>query len=288
MNKSEKIKTIKEIGDQLKSEEWGLIDLTLKQFGFPTSDTFNGEKFDYVIGSLENAEDENLSELASHLNISFDSLESDLQPDFWKSGYLRLFISHLATDKKTAQELKNRLEKYSISGFVAHSDIEPTKEWQNEIEIALRTCDALVALMVKGFHKSKWTDQEIGLVLGRDLLIIPVRMGEDPYGFIGKFQAISYTDIPTLAETIFNSLNKNKKTNKKLADSLMYKFENSDSFADAKYNIELIEKLEYWDKKLIRRLKNAKENNSQISHSFGVPERIKSLINRIEKKKYGT
>ena len=289
MNRSEKIKTIKEIGDQLKNEEWGLIDLTLKQFGFPTSDTFTGEKFDYILVSLENAEDDNLSELAAHLNINnLDSLESDLEPDFWKSGYLRLFISHLATDKKRAKELKNALEKYSISGFVAHSDIEPTKEWQNEIEMALRTCDSMVALMVKGFHNSKWTDQEIGLVLGRDLLIIPVRMGEDPYGFIGKFQAISFTDISTLSETVFNSLLKNKKTNKKLANSLMYKFENSDSFAEAKNNIGLIEKVEYWDKKLIRRLKKAKENNSQILHSFGVPRRVKSLVSSIEKGKYGT
>jgi len=289
MNRSEKIKTIKEIGDQLKNEEWGLIDLTLKQFDFPTSDSFTGEKFDYIMGSLNNADDDNLSELAAHLEINnIDYLESELKPDFWKSGYLRLFISHLASDKKRAKELKNNLEKYSISGFVAHSDIEPTKLWQNEIEMALRTCDAMVALMVKGFHKSKWTDQEIGLVLGRDLLIIPVRMGEDPYGFIGKFQAISFSDIPALSETIFNSLLKNKKTNKKISNSLMYKFENSDSFADAKSNIGLIEKVEYWDKKLIRRLKNSKENNSQIAHSFGVPERIKSLLSRIEKGKYGT
>ncbi len=45
MNRSEKVKTIKEIGDQLKNEEWGLIDLTLRQFEFPTSDSFTGEKF---------------------------------------------------------------------------------------------------------------------------------------------------------------------------------------------------------------------------------------------------
>ena len=61
MNRSEKVKTIKEIGDQLKNEEWGLIDLTLRQFEFPTSDSFTGEKFDYIMGSLENAEDDNLT-----------------------------------------------------------------------------------------------------------------------------------------------------------------------------------------------------------------------------------
>ncbi len=232
--------------------------------------------------SLENAEDDKLSELAAHLNINnIDSEKFALKPSFWKSEYLRLFISHLASDKKRAEELKNSLEEYSISGFVAHSDIEPTKKWQDEIEIALRTCDAIVALMVKDFHKSKWTDQEIGFALGRDLLIIPVKMGDDPYSFIGKFQAISFTDIPTLSEKIFNSLLKNKKTNKKMSNALMYKFENSDSYAEARNNVGLIERIEYWDKKLIRRLKKAKENNSQISYLFGVPERIESLMKRI-------
>jgi len=284
MTPSEKIKTIKEISNNLSKEEWSLIDLTLKQFKFPVSETFNGERFDYVMQHIQEGDDTNLIDLASHLDIEINSIESDLNPVFWKDGYINLFISHLATDKTNAQDLKDKLEKYAISGFVAHSDIKPTKEWQNEIELALRTCDSMVALMIKGFHESKWTDQEIGLALGRDLLIIPVRMGQDPYGFIGKFQAITFKDIGTLAENIFESLLKNKKTSKKMAYSMVYKFENSDSFADAKKNIGLVEKIEYWDKKLIERLKKSKENNSQISGSFGVPGRINSLLYNLENK----
>jgi len=286
---SEKIKLIKGISINLSAEEWSLIDLTLKQYNFPTTEMFNGNKFDYVLQQIENGDAENLINLASHLDIKTDSdnsnsPKSELNPTFWKDGYFKLFISHLAIDKVNAQQLKVKLEKYGISGFVAHSDIEPTKEWQNEIELALRTCDSLVALMIPGFHESKWTDQEIGLALGRDLLIIPVRMGQDPYGFIGKFQAIKFTDTKVLAEDIFNSLLKNKKTNKKISFAVMYKFENSDSFVEAKTNLNLIDKIEYWDKKLIRKLKSAEGNNSQITHSFGVPERLKSLIRKIEKK----
>lgn len=278
MTPSGKIKLIKEISVNLCKEEWSIIDLTLKQFNFPISDIFNGEKFDYILQQIQDGDDININNLASHLDIEIDSLESELNPTFWKDGYIRMFISHLASDKINAQNVKDKLEKYAISGFVAHTDIEPTKEWQNEIELALRTCDSLVALMIPGFHESKWTDQEIGIVLGRDLFIIPVKMGQDPYGFIGKFQAIAFSDIDELSEEIFNSLLRNKKTSKKMAYSIMYKFENSDSFLEAKRNMELVENIEYWDHKLIERLKKSKDNNSQISHSFGVPNRINSKL----------
>lgn len=285
---SEKIKLIKEISNNLSTEEWSLIDLTLKQFDFPTTEEFSGNKFDYILLHIQNGEDDNLLNLAYHLDVKTGSnesilSESELNPIFWHDGYFKLFISHLASDKSNAQILKDRLERYGISGFVAHSDIEPTKEWQIEIEMALRTCDSLVALMIPGFHDSKWTDQEIGLALGKDLLIIPVRMGQDPYGFIGKFQAITFTNHTVLAEDIFNSLLKNEKTSKKMAFAVMYKFENSQSFSEAKTNLNYVEKIEYWDKKLIRRLKSAEGNNSQISNSFGVPGRLKSIIKKVDK-----
>ena len=45
--------------------------------------------------------------------------------------------------------------------------------------------------MTETFHDSDWTDQEVGFAFGRGVPIISVRMGKDPYGFIGKFQALS-------------------------------------------------------------------------------------------------
>ena len=51
--------------------------------------------------------------------------------------------------------------------------------------------DPLVALMTDGFHDSHWTDQEVGFAFGRGVPIIAVKLGRDPYGFVGKFQALS-------------------------------------------------------------------------------------------------
>lgn len=283
MTASERVNLIKEIAASLSTDDWSLIDLTLKQFNFPTSDTFNGERFQYLLTYLEKGKDIDISSLAVHLNLKVSKQDSELSPGFWREGYFKLFISHLSSEKIRANSIKDILENYSISGFVAHTDIEPTKEWQNEIELAIRTCDALLALMTPEFHESNWTDQEIGIAIGRDLLIIPARLGRDPYGFIGKYQAISQTRDDFIAEELFLSLVKNKKTTKKISYSMMTKFENSNTYAEAKKNIGIVKKLEYWDDKLIARLKQCAENNSQIRESFGVSGSIALLLDTIYK-----
>ena len=102
----------------------------------------------------------------------------------------RMFISHIAIHKDKATRLKSCLIRYSIDGFVAHEDIEPTLEWQVEVEKALRTMDAFLAIHTIGFAKSIWTQQEIGYAVGRGVKIISLQMGEDPTGFISKHQAL--------------------------------------------------------------------------------------------------
>ena len=67
----------------------------------------------------------------------------------------------------------------------------PQKAWQDEIENALFSMDAFVALMTPEFHDSLWTDQEVGVAIGRGVPIIAIKLGTNPYGFIGKFQALS-------------------------------------------------------------------------------------------------
>lgn len=121
-----------------------------------------------------------------------------------KEGY-RVFLSHKNEVKKETAELKEKLKIFGISGFVAHEDIHPTKEWQNEIENALFSMDAFVTLMTERFHESDWTDQEVGVAFGRGIPIICVKLGRDPYGFIGKFQALScpWSEAPKEIVKIF-------------------------------------------------------------------------------------
>ncbi len=119
----------------------------------------------------------------------------------WKGDAFRLFLSHKTAVKRQTAELKNRLSEYGVSCFVAHEDIYPTKEWQEEIENALASMDGFAAILTSDFHDSLWTDQEVGYALARGVPMIAVKLGKDPYGFIGKFQALP-CDWSTAAEGI--------------------------------------------------------------------------------------
>jgi hypothetical protein len=117
----------------------------------------------------------------------------------WGDSGFRVFLSHKTEVQKQTAALKESLKLYGIASFVAHEDIAPTKEWQNEIETALESMDAFVALLTENFHESLWTDQEVGYAIARGVPIIAVRMGRDPYGFIGKFQGLpcTWADAPS-------------------------------------------------------------------------------------------
>src|SRR5262245_59288574 len=103
----------------------------------------------------------------------------------------RLFLSHTNDQKDFVAEVQQSLRAFAIEGFVAHRDIEPTREWIVALEKALDDCHALAAFLSPTFHQSKWTDQEVGYCLGRRTLIIPVQLGMAPYGFIERFQAVA-------------------------------------------------------------------------------------------------
>ena len=141
-------------------------------------------------------------------------------PQKWRySSDLRLFISHVSQHNDKATRLKNCLASYGISGFVAHDDIKPTLDWQSEIERALKTMDAFLAIHTVGFSKSIWTQQEIGFALGRGVKVISFRMGEDPTGFISKHQALARRGrtAEQIAEEVNDILADDPKTSVRLA-----------------------------------------------------------------------
>jgi TIR domain len=116
-----------------------------------------------------------------------------VEPDvegIWTPDRLRVFLSHVHALRSEATELANVLESFHCSCFVAHVQIEPSQDWRDVIERALRTCHALAAYVTPDFHGSLWTDQEVGWALGRGVPVIPISAGVQPYGFFGAIQAI--------------------------------------------------------------------------------------------------
>jgi hypothetical protein len=279
-----RVKLLTAVANHLAAEEWPIIDLTLDQFGLSTTESWSGTKVGYIIEIAKNGNDDTITGLAEHCGIPVEHgvVQPNVQAAFWKPDHFRLFLSHLATHKKFTSELQQALEHYGITAFVAHKDINPTAEWQNEIELALSTCDGLLALLHPGFHVSNWTDQEIGFVMGRAMPVFSITLGETPYGFIGKTQAfngIGKTAV-VLAREIFDALRKNKQTQDKMAEIVVSLFENSGSFDAAKAGMTYLEELTVWKHGFAKRIKEAAENNSQISFAWGVPERVAALLKK--------
>lgn len=284
LSASQRITLIKEIANRLADEGWSLIDLTLSQFGFQTSSSWSGNSHNYVLEHVGIGEDSRLLELAQHLGYTFEQpgISTVADPTFWRPEHLRVFISHLSTHRAFTAELQAALLEHGISSFVAHNDIEPTLEWQTEIETALRTCHSLVALLHPNFHASNWTDQEIGYVMGRGAPVFSVRLGQDPYGFIGRFQGFNGIGKSStqLALELFNTYRSHKQTREQLAKGVLATFESSASFAQAKRNIGLLELVEHWDSTFSARAQKAAETNGQIQSSWGVPERVAALVKK--------
>jgi hypothetical protein len=182
----------------------------------------------------------------------------------WNADCYKLFLSHKAEVKKKTSELKEQLELYGVSSFVAHQDILPTKEWQDEIENALASMDAFVALLTDNFHNSDWTDQEVGYALGRGVPMIAVKLGKDPYGFIGKFQALgcNWTDAPF---SIVKLLIKQPR----MLEAYVKAVQNCKSFDQGNALSKLFAYIEGLTNDQTKSLVSAFNENTQLQGSFG-------------------
>ncbi|MDH5387163.1 MAG: toll/interleukin-1 receptor domain-containing protein [Gammaproteobacteria bacterium] len=101
---------------------------------------------------------------------------------------LKLFISHISSDKEIATSFANELINYNVNPFVAHEEIKPTTIWQDEIEKFLKETDCMLIIHTPGYCESIWCNQEVGFALGKGIPHVSIRLGEDPSGFIGKWQ----------------------------------------------------------------------------------------------------
>ena len=183
-------------------------------------------------------------------------------------------------------ELKNHLRSWAVSAFVAHEDIEPTKEWIEEIEVALSSCDALAAYLTPTFPDSRWCDQEVGFCVGRRVLLLPIRAGLDPYGFIGRYQAIQGGGASPreLSDRVVEVLATHPSTMARMAPSLVHRLEHSGSYEGTRQVMALIERVSNWTPDLLRRMEDAAAHNDQVSAAVlrgtgqPVPERLQEIV----------
>jgi TIR domain len=225
---SDKLVLIDKIGRTLQAKfGYSEIDLFLAEFGISPPQNWQGSnsKWLYSKAALSGIKEDILLKISQELQIEsiVGNTHFSTPPKNWKdTTRFRLFISHLSKDKDKATRLRDCLINYSISSFVAHEDILPTQAWMDEIERGLFTMDAFLAIHTKGFKDSYWTQQEVGFAVARGIKVISLRMGEDPYGFISKHQALSRNrkSAEEISDQIYNLLLDDDRTKNKIVKSL--------------------------------------------------------------------
>lgn len=202
----------------------------------------------------------------------------------WGSEHVRVFLSHKASVKEKTSQVKQALARCGIAAFVAYEDIEPTEEWQREIERALFSMDALVALLSEDFHDSNWTDQEAGVAIGRGVPLIAVRLGMDPYGLMGKGQGLggcSWDDPNAIAGKVFPLLYKRLPDKSRLFECALSAYAQSKSFADSGWKVEhLLSVFETLSADQVRRVVDAYRANGQNTASFRGMDLLKPLLEK--------
>jgi hypothetical protein len=286
MRPAERITVIKETATLLSEQEWSDIDLTLGEHDLPTTDSWNGSKYNYVIAMLDRESDEKLREV--HEFVTGEAGDTPVGPHPWRQGYFKLFLSHLAVHQEQVSYVGHNLRRYGVSSFVAHSSITPSTEWQTVIEVALRTSDAMAVFLHNGFKESDWCDQEVGFALARRVPILPLAIDVMPYGFMGKLQAArcrSDDSAPKIAERILRWLLKTPATQTAMTDGLVTAFERSGSFSDTRSIYNLLVEMPVFTPAQLQRLEGATKENDQVSGTVGreskpMPDLIQKFISQ--------
>jgi hypothetical protein len=194
MRASEKLALIDTISRELQSRfTYTEIDAYLAEFEISGSDySGTNSKWVYSKGQLSGQPLSKIIKIAEDLEIGHSGGKPIASPprNWMDTKKLKLFVSHVSKDKDKATRLRDCLEPLGVSAFVAHEDIEPTRDWQEEILRALITMDAFLSIHTPEFSKSNWTQQEVGFAVARGVKRIAFKMGEDPTGFLSVKQAL--------------------------------------------------------------------------------------------------
>lgn len=199
---------------------------------------------------------------------------------------VRVFLSYSVRDKKIASVIKIHLESFKLVVFLAHEDISPSIEWQNTILKELKTCDIFIPILTTNFSDSEWTDQESGIALASDRIIVPLKIDINPYGFVAKYQAlkINQDNYRLSCLEIIRTIYEHRKYRGAIRNCVIRAFAESYSFIDAAQKSNVLVELGDFTDTEINEIIHASSSNNQIHDSFKAKENLSILIKRYKDK----
>jgi hypothetical protein len=268
----ERIAAIRDISAGLAQQPWHEINLVLEQFNFSTgyyNDWADAPRDMYVQSMVKSMPDDELETLLAYVRSTSvaDGVVTEPPAGVWPEGNLRLFLSHLSVHKAEVHEVGEGLKRYGIHGFVAHDSIEPTRDWQDVIEGALRTCEAAVFFLHDGFRESSFCDQEVGFILAQRVPYVALQLGTaPPHGFLGRHQgAYAVNQKPfQLRDTIVNVLASQPQLETPMTEGLVRAFCSTGSWDNTRKLWPLVSTRPNFTPDQMRRLIWAAETNVDI------------------------
>lgn len=178
------------------------------------------------------------------------------------------FISYQTSDKTVAGRIKNELASIGIASFLAHEDIEVSKEWRIKILEELTKADLFVCLLSKEYYSSPWCVQESGIAAFRaGMKIIPLSIDDSvSQGFISYLQSNIIDANKDLLGYLLPGLMEHNP--KQATDGIIRWIGRSSSYKGAEANFQLL--LPYISKltdEQILTLLELSANNKQVHNS---------------------
>jgi hypothetical protein len=195
----------------------------------------------------------------------------------WSHRGLKLFISHRDDQKSLLALLRQPLEVYGMTPFLAHEAIEAGTVWREELKKGLSSMDALFAYCSEGFSKSDWTAQEVGYGFGKNVPVIAVMAGENLRGLLepvqgAKMKINDEASARSLAEHLFDQLKKDDRAKQRLSEGLALELKFAGTFAYARGLAERMIELGEMSKRARQDVQLALQVNEQTSDAKHMDE----------------
>lgn len=181
---------------------------------------------------------------------------------------MRAFISYSTVIKIIAGDLSRGLKHIGVDSFLAHEDIEVSREWQTEILRELETCDLFFAILNEDYFKSPFCVQESGIaVFRRGMTVVPLSVdGTVPKGFMSHIQSNRIDPQDISQKILFAGIAGHDAAF--AVDQLIGLVGSSGSYRSAEANFDIL--MPHIGKATddqITRLLKLSEDNSQVCHA---------------------
>jgi len=197
---------------------------------------------------------------------------------------LKVFLSYHSSDKALAGDIKSNLCHYGLDVFLAHEDIQPTEEWRTRILSELKRTDVFLPLLTEKFLTSKWTSQECGVAVAKEIFIVSLKVSVDPFGFLSKYQAFNFKieNVARSCSGVAKVIHKNRRLQKTFLDGLIASVGRSTSFEEAKARASLLNEFDGYNGRQVNDVLRRAVENSQIHKSFGARRQLEIFLKKNE------